>query len=188
MLDAAVEVFGSTGYRTATVERVCAAAGLTKRYFYESFPNSEALLMATYRRSTEAMQTNIAEGAASASGQSAEALLRGALTGFFTTISENPKAAKIAFVEILGVSAEVDALYRATTTSFAELVLAIASTVDSARGLAGPERKTLATGLVGAVLMIAQQWLLATDPEPLDTVIASAHTILAAVAFGRVDG
>ncbi|MDZ7930263.1 MAG: TetR/AcrR family transcriptional regulator [Rhodococcus sp. (in: high G+C Gram-positive bacteria)] len=114
LLDAAVEVFGTTGYRTATVEKVCSEAGLTKRYFYESFTNSEDLLMATYARATESMRENILAGAA-AEAESTEVILRSALTGFFTFVAENPKSARIAFVEILGVSPTVDALYRKTT-------------------------------------------------------------------------
>ena len=37
-------VYGERGYRNATVKAVCDSAGLTERYFYESFANSEALL------------------------------------------------------------------------------------------------------------------------------------------------
>jgi AcrR family transcriptional regulator len=186
LLDAAVKVFGTTGYRTATVEKVCGEAGLTKRYFYESFSNSEDLLMAAYGRATDAMRENILAGA-QAEADSTEQVLRGALTGFFTFVAENPESARIAFVEILGVSPTVDALYRKTTTSFSETVLRVAEAAGSSRGLAGPNRRTLAMGLVGAVLTIAQQWLLSPEREPLDSVIASAHTILAAVVFGRVD-
>lgn len=187
LLDAAAEVFGSTGYRTATVEKICTEAGLTKRYFYESFANSEELLVATYLRATEAMRASIL-AATDSDSTSAEDVLRAALTGLFTTIAAQPRAARIAFVEILGVSSAVDSLYRRTTASFADTLLELAESAGSARGLAGPDRRTLAMGLVGAVLTIAQQWLLSPEPEPLESPIAAAHTILAAVAFGRVDG
>src|SRR4029453_15403828 len=53
LVDAAVEVFGTTGSRSATVDRVCAVAGLTKRYFYESFDDSEALLLGASRHSIQ---------------------------------------------------------------------------------------------------------------------------------------
>src|SRR5579871_6430771 len=48
LIEAAVKVYGAQGYRTATVKAVCEAAGLTERYFYESFENSEALLIAAF--------------------------------------------------------------------------------------------------------------------------------------------
>src|SRR5690606_12857510 len=48
LLAAGLERVGTVGYRAATVRSVCAEAGLTERYFYESFANGEALLVAVY--------------------------------------------------------------------------------------------------------------------------------------------
>ena len=47
---AGVRVIGAAGYRAATVRALCAEAGLSNRYFYESFDSTEALLMAVYRQ------------------------------------------------------------------------------------------------------------------------------------------
>ena len=41
-----LDVGGRNGVAGATVDAVCAAAGLTKRYFYESFTNLDAALVA----------------------------------------------------------------------------------------------------------------------------------------------
>src|SRR6201988_5481549 len=48
LIEAAIRVYGEVGYRNATVKAVCEAAELTERYFYESFANSEALLIAAF--------------------------------------------------------------------------------------------------------------------------------------------
>ena len=48
-------------------------------------------------------------------------------------------------------------------------------------GVGDTSLRTLATGLVGAVLMIAQQWVLSENPQAIESVIGSAHTILSAV-------
>ncbi len=119
--------------------------------------------------------------------QTAEEILQAALSNFFETVAHDPRSARIVLIEVLGVSAEVDALYRETTSMFVDAVLALASSVGTAKGLAGPNRRTLALGLVGAVLMMTQQWVLAPDIESLDGVIAGAHAILGAVAFGRLE-
>jgi AcrR family transcriptional regulator len=55
LIDAAIAVYGERGYRQATVKAVCEAAGLTERYFYESFENSEALLVASFNAVTYAV-------------------------------------------------------------------------------------------------------------------------------------
>jgi AcrR family transcriptional regulator len=41
-------VFGATGYAAVSVKQVCQAAGLTERYFYQSFSDREALLAGVY--------------------------------------------------------------------------------------------------------------------------------------------
>ncbi|MGE2720661.1 TetR/AcrR family transcriptional regulator [Mycolicibacterium celeriflavum] len=43
LLEAALEVMGRDEWRDVTVERLCAAAGLNKRYFYESFTDVDAV-------------------------------------------------------------------------------------------------------------------------------------------------
>src|SRR4051794_19105906 len=42
------KLFGKSGYAAVTVRSVCVEAGLTERYFYESFSNREELLAAVY--------------------------------------------------------------------------------------------------------------------------------------------
>ncbi|SNS78616.1 DNA-binding transcriptional regulator, AcrR family [Rhodococcoides kyotonense] len=181
-----MDIFGTSGYRSASIDRVCASAGLTKRYFYESFDSSEDLLVAVYRRATATMLNSI-EVPAAEHDPTAEEVLQAALSNFFRSVAADPRSARIVLLEVLGVSAEVDALYRETTSLFVDAVLALAASVGTAHGLSGPNRRTLAVGLVGAVLMMTQQWVLAPDTESLDGVIAGAHTILGAVAFGRLE-
>ena len=47
-IEAGLTVFGSRGYHSSTVRSICSEAGLTERYFYESFANSEDLLCVVY--------------------------------------------------------------------------------------------------------------------------------------------
>ena len=48
LIEAGLEVIGTQGWASTTVRAVCRQAGLTERYFYESFPDHEALLLAVY--------------------------------------------------------------------------------------------------------------------------------------------
>jgi AcrR family transcriptional regulator len=177
LIGAAVEVFGTEGYRTATVEKLCATAGLTKRYFYESFSGSEELLLASYDHAIGVLLSSLRAGAAT--GTDTESRLDGALTAFFATVEADPRLARLAFFEILGVSERVDRAYRDATRAFIEVLLTTDEPIF--RRALPPEAhpRVVATGLVGAVLMIAQQWLLA--PQPIDTAVVAARTILTAV-------
>ncbi|MFC9363352.1 TetR/AcrR family transcriptional regulator [Rhodococcus sp. NPDC057014] len=180
LVDAAVEVFGTSGYRSATVEKICATAGLTKRYFYESFDDSEALLLAAYASVTDRLRDSVLRGARDG-GADLDARVRGALTAFFRSVADDPRIPRIAFQEVLGVGPDVDAAYRRVTRSFVDAVLVVIGPAVDRTAFPDPHLRTLATGLVGAVLMIAQQWVLSENRQPIETVIASAHTILSAV-------
>src|ERR1700690_3386694 len=48
LLPAGLEMFGTAGWRQSTVRGICAAAGLSERYFYESFASRDELLLAVY--------------------------------------------------------------------------------------------------------------------------------------------
>lgn len=179
LVEAAVELFGTSGYRTATVDRICAVAGLTKRYFYESFDDSEQLLLAAYAQVIEDLGVHIGRATRTA-GPGLDAQARAALTAMFRVIDEDPRVARIAFVEVLGVSAAVDDAYRAATHRFADTLVELA---DATLGPGRPgrtNRHILATGLVGAVVFIAQQWILTDRREPIASVVHNAHTIVMA--------
>src|SRR5579872_7202432 len=48
LLDAAFELLGTEGLTATTVRGVCARAGLHTRYFYESFADVDALVVALF--------------------------------------------------------------------------------------------------------------------------------------------
>jgi len=58
-MQAGLEVFGSSGYRQATVRGMCRQAQLTDRYFYESFGSLEKLLVAVYERCMTSLSNQI---------------------------------------------------------------------------------------------------------------------------------
>ena len=69
LLDACLDVVGEVGPGATTVEAVCKQAGLSKRYFYESFDDREAVLVALVERVMttvrEALEAVVAEAPAS---------------------------------------------------------------------------------------------------------------------------
>ena len=125
-LDAGLEVFGTTGYRTATVRQLCRQAELTDRYFYESFASLEDLLVAVYERQFDQLQQVVlqalAEDAVLSDPMSA---VEAGLQALFDMASD-PRVARVCWLEVLGVSPRVDAVYTRTFERFASLVVAFA--------------------------------------------------------------
>lgn len=50
LLDAGLELLGTAGWTATTMTAVCREAGLTERYFYESFADRDALAEAVFDR------------------------------------------------------------------------------------------------------------------------------------------
>jgi AcrR family transcriptional regulator len=114
LIAAAVAVYGTRGYRQSTVKAVCDQAGLTERYFYESFENSEALFAACYETVSLAQLASVlGAGAAAEVSGGADAVraerMRIMLGAFFRRLKRDPRAAKLFLMETRGLGALVDA-------------------------------------------------------------------------------
>ncbi|WP_396913780.1 TetR/AcrR family transcriptional regulator [Mycolicibacterium sp.] len=180
LVDAAIDVFGTVGYRAATVDHICARAGLSKRYFYESFTDSEALLLACYERCANEIHHAMA-AAVLAAPDNRDAQLRAALAGYFGAIDADQRRARITLLEILGVSPAVDAAYASQTARFASSVEVLAASAFQASALPKPQLHLIAQGIIGAITTIAAQWLLEHRRRPLSQLIEATHVLVLAV-------
>lgn len=61
LVHAAFEIWGDGGWAAVTMRGVCARAGLIDRYFYESFPDREALLVAVWDQLRDETTSAIAD-------------------------------------------------------------------------------------------------------------------------------
>ncbi|MQY07054.1 hypothetical protein ACRB68_51510 [Actinomadura sp. RB68] len=170
-----MEIFGTTGYRTATVESVCARAELTKRYFYESFSSSEDLLLAVYAHTDEKLRKTVETAVASA-GPDPHDIIRTALTELFSALQADHRLARLLFVEILGVSPAVDAAYQRTSLAWGDTIAALLAGWDPP----GVRRDLLATAILGAVIGAAVRWSLEEYADPMEDIVQALRTLFAA--------
>jgi AcrR family transcriptional regulator len=162
---AAIRVYGERGYRNATVKAVCEAAGLTERYFYESFANSEALLVASYRGVTGRLLKTLEEAGAATPGGPADRV-RAVLAGYFQALRNDPQSARLFLVEIAGVSAELDRVFAASLERFGALL---------DRTIGGGETDMLVRrAVVGGVIYLALDWVARGYPESTGAVTDAA--------------
>jgi AcrR family transcriptional regulator len=152
LIAAAIAVYGERGYRQSTVKSVCEAAGLTERYFYESFENSEQLLVTSFNAVTYAVFDEIAL-AARAAGRGRAARARAMLDAYFSALQRSPASARVYLVEIRGVSREVDKAFDAALRAIG---------MEVARHIVPDEAapdELLQAGIVGGVMHIALRWI-----------------------------
>jgi AcrR family transcriptional regulator len=171
LIAAAIAVYGERGYRQATVKAVCEAAGLTERYFYESFANSEDLLIASYNAVAYAVFGEIRESAAAA-GSTRTERARAMLRAYFTALQRDPRSARMFLVEIRGVSRAVDKAFDASLRAIGEEVARIAGPEG-----VGPD-PLLQAGVVGGVMHIALRWIEDGYSPDIDSVTDSAMRLV----------
>jgi len=155
LIRAAVQVAGRVGLDAASVAAICAEAGLTARYFYESFPTREAIFVEAYRAVQDELFAYIA-----ASHGPGDA--RRALTGFFTAIRSRPELARVFLVDLDDHGGAM------RIASFEG-----ASKLGNALGLKATHPLMVA-GIIGAIVDIAKRWIESDFAEPVEKVVAIA--------------
>lgn len=180
-VEAGLSVFGSRGYHSSTVRSICAEAGLTERYFYESFSNSEDLLCVVYDYTNQRIRERILATLMDTPRESS-AIAQATLVAFLTIMRDDPRMAQILFIEVLGVSARVDAKYRASIEDFAQLMQQMIAPLLNAEHLPAPlQSDILSVAMLGSVITVVSRWMIMGFQEPIATIADNLHTVLAAL-------
>ncbi|OLF18997.1 TetR/AcrR family transcriptional regulator [Actinophytocola xanthii] len=180
LLDAGLDLFGTSGYAAASIEKLCTHAGVSTRNFYEEFASREDLLMALHDRIVEqafqAVVSALSEGADAPLARRFELAVR----AFVTTTASDPRWARLAYVEIIGVSNTVEKHRIAWRDRWAEFLVAEAKRAVK-RGEA-PQRDFClgAVALIGAVNELVHHWSVSGGQGSLDAVIAEIVRIATA--------
>jgi AcrR family transcriptional regulator len=181
LIAAAIQVYGERGYHQATVKAVCDAAGLTERYFYESFANSEALLIDSFNAVTYSVLGDILR-AADEAGRSKVARSRAMLHAYFSALQREPQSARVFLVEIRGVSRAVDAAFDAALRAIGREVARVLAPANAT------EDELLQAGVVGGVIHIALRWIGDGYQPDIETAVDSAlklGTVLSSAGGSR---
>jgi AcrR family transcriptional regulator len=101
LMDTAFALLGTEGWAGTSVRAVCQRARLNPRYFYESFEDLDALILAVYDRVVGELATVILAALESAPGDPA-AQLRATIEATVTFVDDDRRRARVLYVEALG--------------------------------------------------------------------------------------
>jgi AcrR family transcriptional regulator len=172
-MDAGLQIFGTTGYRSATVRMLCKQAELTDRYFYESFDTTEDLLVAVYQQQFDLLQQAVMQQLL---GAPLDADLMDTVRAGLNTLFDmaaQPCVARVCWLEVLGVSPRVDATYSRTFNGFAELVTLFARQRFPQWQIDDDEAHAVGLALIGAVSQTVTQWVLGQYQQDRQVLIAA---------------
>ena len=106
--EAALELYGSQGYASVSIDRLCSAAKVSTRHFYQLHSSKEDMLLDLYASLTSASLDDVAASLERNEGETIAVRLREAVGAYLRPLLADPRKARIAFVEIVGVSARVE--------------------------------------------------------------------------------
>ncbi|WP_277835427.1 TetR/AcrR family transcriptional regulator [Speluncibacter jeojiensis] len=162
VLEAALDLFGTAGYPATSVKQVCRAAGLTERYFYESFTDREDCLAKLYDQLAGEMYAATLASIAAA-GPDVDEIARAGLDGFVRYLTDDPRRARVVLVEVVGVSPGMEERRHAVLRDYSEVVTATWGAAE-ARPMDTADRLTT-VALVGGVNHLLVNWLMTGSQE-----------------------
>ena len=181
LIAAGIALLGSPGGPNLTVRAVCKAAGLTERYFYESFDNTQALLTAVYDRVESAMLDRLR---ATTPGSDLRATVRAALLTCADFFEEDPRRARILLREPL-----TDDVLREHSARRSPAFLLALTPIFGAEPLVARTAETLAitgTAMAGALVALYLDWVDGRLTVTRDHLVDSAVEIVLALLSTRL--
>lgn len=171
LIAAGLSTFGEHGYQETSITMLCQVAGLARAQFYELFGSREQLLLAVYDMIHSDARQAVAEALSTTEDPEVAGRARVAVRAYAESIGTNPHRARVSFIEIVGVSAEVEKhriQQRQVWMGFfiKELKRVRGSDLPPAGGY-----KAAATGFIGALMALVHQWSIDGTRAELDDLI-----------------
>lgn len=170
LLEAGVELFGTVGIAETRVRDVCKVSGVTERYFYESFSNSDEFVIAVVDlvMGTVAHQVQ-AEAGAVAPGRDR---VRRALEALVDLLDRDPRLGRIMYIETVGNGPELAARRHAMIEQGAGLLGAWLNPPRKARrSRTGADPQLVPFVLSGAVIEVLVAWLEKRAPVTKNAIV-----------------
>ncbi len=185
LMEAGLELFGTTGYANTSIRAVSAEASLNSRYFYESFTSREDLLYHVYLRILTEIGTEAS--AAVAAATTIEGKARGGLRAGWTILTEDPRKARIVGLEVVGVSPRLDQLRRDMRHALADLTLkqSMAFVDQGVRFRLDPVLTT--RSLMGGVVEVLVDWIHGDVSATVDELVEHFTRLFTAAAYASVE-
>jgi len=182
LIAAGLEAFGTSGYARTNIKTICRLAGLTERYFYESFASKEELLSSLYQELVDGLMSEAMVLFEKKGSRPIEAASDG-LRMFLKSYEQDHHKAQVQLFEVLGVSQGIDRQYRDAMRLLAGMVKLFLN-----RAFPGIPETTwtgsiVPTALAGSIIMIAHEWVLDGFVTPLDDIIDQCMDLF--TAMGR---
>ena len=164
LLDAALELFGTSGYAASSLTALCAAANVSPRHFYELYDGREQLLAELFDEIADEMARAVREAQACAP-LTPEGRIRAGLRAALSHQTEDPRRARVLQIEAVGVTPWLEQHRRESIARFAAATEEQYRLLAEAGQLVDKPFRQVSTALIGEFDELVASWLV-SDPRP----------------------
>lgn len=183
LLEAGLDLLGTQGWRQTTMTAVCTRAGLTERYFYESFANRDELLLAVLDRIAEQIR-DVALRALTVPDGAPEAKAEAAIGAFVDLLTDDPRIGRVAMLES-AVAEPLRARRHELLLEFGQLIATQARALYGDDALPPPQDQINGLMLTGGLAELLMAWLTGELPLSRQDLIDTVAAHFAATARRR---
>ncbi|SFI45860.1 transcriptional regulator, TetR family [Streptosporangium canum] len=170
LITAAYTLYSDPGFPETTIEKLCAAARISNRAFYECFSGRNELLQAVHDRCVQETLLSVSKSIEQAPDTLLSRVEAG-IAGYIGFVTEDRRRARIMHLEVRRAG---DCLTRSRQQAVAAFSQIIAANVFDLPGAAKANQRLLALGMIGAIQELLIEWVLADDPPAVDHLISTA--------------
>lgn len=177
-IDAGIEIFGTEGYQSTTVRKLCKEAGLTDRYYYESFKSLEDLLIAAFDQSMRHIQRQIMLAVPEAHATTdLPVVINRILDAFFATM-EDERVARLITLEVVGVSKTVDRVANKGLFKLVNLIVSLGRGLHPRWTVSDEQATLLGMSVLGAMRQAAIHWVVNDYKMKRCDVVSTASMLI----------
>lgn len=181
--DAALALFGTEGYAGTSIERLCAEAGVTARHFYEEHEGREALLLTLFESILADARADVVQALAEASDDPRDRVER-AVVAFLHSYLDDPRRARVATLEVVGVSPAMERRRRQAIHEFARLIELQAERLATEGAVAPRDFELASIAMAGAGHELVVEWLWREEKPSLEALGRELVELFVAIIRG----
>jgi AcrR family transcriptional regulator len=185
LLDAALELFGTRGYSDTAIGQLCAAASVSTRSFYELFESREALLIALHDAINADALAAVGAALADLDPDDLPARARAGVAAYLRTMTGDPRRARVALTESVGVSREAEAHRQQAIGRFAEVIRLEGERLAAAGVVPARDFRLVSVALVGAINGLVNTWTADPDWDAHSEAVVDVAAELIVAAVGQ---
>jgi AcrR family transcriptional regulator len=183
LVDATISLLAANGEARTTMTAVCAEAGLTERYFYESFGSRDELLVAALDSVSEELASTALDAIAASSGEPSDRV-RATIGAVVDLVVAAPDKMRVAVVES-NANASMRVRRHELLGSFAALVAAEAREIFGDETWPEPRDHLHGMIFIAGLSELVASWLLGeVELSPDDLVNTASDSLVALMRRG----